>query len=353
MSYADGWSAVHLEMPKRIPRVEFDASMHWELVTRVTGIPVRYDSPPDLRDQAGRAFIRAWNYDLLPGTMLHAPEIEACRTQMGHAVYMQGAVDYIPEQREAFTDPAAALRLDPMEAFGRKDKHELIARFQQHHRESCTAFPDLVNTTGTYITLLTGLIYIYGWEMLLTVAGLDPDGLGAVLNRYQAWMQQYYDALAETDVPIIASHDDIVWTAGAIFHPDWYRKYIFPNLKKLYAPLVAAGKKVLFLSDGDYTEFIDDLVGCGVHGFFMEPLTDMRVVAEKYGKTHFFIGNADTRILLRGNKLEIRAEVERCMSIGRKCPGFFMGVTNMIAPNTPVESALYYNQCYEELSLRR
>lgn len=40
------------------------------------------------------------------------------------------------------------------------------------------------------------------------------------------------------------------------------------------------------------------------------------------------------------------------MSVGRRCPGFFLGVTNMIPPNTPVESALYYNRVYEALSRR-
>jgi uroporphyrinogen-III decarboxylase len=64
------------------------------------------------------------------------------------------------------------------------------------------------------------------------------------------------------------------------------------------------------------------------------------------------IGNADTNILLRGNKPLIRGEVERCMSLGRDCPGFFMAVGNQIPPNTPVENCLYYNQVYEELCRR-
>ncbi|HHV94754.1 MAG TPA: hypothetical protein GXX47_09510, partial [Firmicutes bacterium] len=75
-------------------------------------------------------------------------------------------------------------------------------------------------------------------------------------------------------------------------------------------------------------------------------------VAERYGKTHVFMGNADTRILLSGSKEQIRQEVERCMRIGKKCPGFFMAVGNHIPPNTPVENALYYNEVYEELSRR-
>ena len=86
--------------------------------------------------------------------------------------------------------------------------------------------------------------------------------------------------------------------------------------------------------------------------FVLEPTTDITYIAEKYGKTHAFVGNADTRILLSGTKADIRAEVERCMSIGKDCPGFFMAVGNHIPANTPVENALYYNEVYEELSRR-
>jgi len=71
-----------------------------------------------------------------------------------------------------------------------------------------------------------------------------------------------------------------------------------------------------------------------------------------HGQTHVIIGNADTRILLYGTKDQIRAEVERCMTLGRDCPSFFMAVGNHISPNTPVENVLYYNEVYEELSRR-
>jgi len=32
--------------------------------------------------------------------------------------------------------------------------------------------------------------------------------------------------------------------------------------------------------------------------------------------------------------------------------GFFLSVGNHILPNTPVENALHYNACYEEISRR-
>ncbi len=58
-------------------------------------------------------------------------------------------------------------------------------------------------------------------------------------------------------------------------------------------------------------------------------------------------------MFLRGGSTEaIRDEIRRCMAIGKNCPGFFMAVGNHIPANTPVDSALYYNEVYEQLSRR-
>jgi uroporphyrinogen-III decarboxylase len=235
---------------------------------------------------------------------------------------------------------------------GVKYKTELSRQFQAHYDSNVKAHPDGVNMTGVYVTLISGFIGLFGWEMLLTAAGVDPLQFGKLANRYSAWMQQYFDALAETSVPVVMVHDDFVWSSGAIFRPAWYREYVFPNYKKYITPLLESGKKVLFCSDGNFTRFVDDIAAAGFHGFVFEPLTSLEYIVEKYGKTHVIVGNADTRILLLGTLAEIRAEVERCMTLGKDCPGFFMAVGNHIPPNTPVLNALCYNQAYEERSQR-
>lgn len=352
MSYTDGWSAVNLDMPPRVPRVEFDAERHWSLVKSVTGIDVNFESDGLLKQKASRAFIDAWNYDIRLASLIGGGELSAKRTSMGHAEYAAGGVDYNRNIFCPFKDTEEVFALDLWETYGAKDRGELIRRFNEHYHSDCENFPNLVSMTGTYVTLFSGLIDIFGWDMLLTAAGVDSVRLGEVANRYAEWMQQFYDALAESDTPIVYSHDDIVWTSGAVLHPEWYRKYIFPNYRRLYRPLIESGKKVIFVADGNYTEFIDDIAATGVSGFFFEPLTDLRYIVENYGQTHIIIGNADTRILLMGTKDDIRSEVERCIALGKDCPGYFIGVTNMIPANTPVENALYYNEVYESLCQR-
>jgi uroporphyrinogen-III decarboxylase len=271
---------------------------------------------------------------------------------MGHAEYEAEGVDRRDHIYCPFQTPEEVLSFDPWAAYGAMDRQEWARQFEADYQKNCQQTPDLVNMTGIYITTISGLIEIFGWDMLLLAAGTDLKRFGELTNRYASWILPYFEALGAANVPVVMIHDDIVWTFGPIMAPSWYRQFIFPNYKKLFAPLLDSKKKIMYTSDGNFSEFIDDIAGCGVHGFVMEPCTDMAYVAEKYGKTHVFIGNADTRILLTGTKEDIRAEVERCMAIGKGCPGFFMAVGNHIPANTPVENVLYYESVYEELSRR-
>ena len=354
MSFQDGWAALNLEMPDRVPRSEYSAEGHWDLISAVTGTPVSVSSSDEEKENARKSFVGpdGWNYDFFWSTLIGRGEFGEHRTSMGHAVYAAGGVDWNPDVFSPYEDPEDVLSFDPMERLGRKDPLQLRNRFEEHYAANARRNPTGVAMTGVYVTCISGMIDLFGWEMLLLAAGTDPKRFGQLIERYGEWIGQYYDALAAADVAVVMVHDDIVWTSGPFIHPDWYRAYVFPTIKKLLAPVVESGKRILFTADGNYSEFIDDIADCGVTGFVMEPTTDMASIAERYGKTHAFVGNVDTRILLRGDRQEIREDVERCMAIGKSCPGFFLAVGNHIPPNTPVDSCLYYNEIYEKLSRR-
>ena len=353
MSYEDGWAAINLEMPRRVPRTEYSAeSYHWPLVSRATGREVTADSPAEDRRAASIEFRRKWNYDFCWSTLIGDSYLGDYSTDMGHAVYAADGSDRREIGTPAFAGPEEVLAFDPLEELPYYEHGDLVGRFSDHYRSNCHSYPDAVNMTGTYITAVSGLIALFGWDMLLTAAGTDPAAFGRLTNRYAEWVMRFYRALADSETPVVMMHDDIVWTSGPFIHPEWYRTYVFPNYRRMLDPIREAGKKIAYTSDGDYTMFIDDIAAAGADGFVLEPLTDMQLIAERYGRTHFFIGNADTRILLGGDRAAIRAEVERCMTIGRGCPGFFMAVGNHIPANTPVDAALYYNECYEEMMWR-
>jgi hypothetical protein len=352
MSYADGWAALNLEMPSRVPRTEYSAEGHWDLIAAVTGRPLTGQSTTEQKRAAQHDFYRRWNYGLLWSVLIGGDDLGAWKTHMGHAEYAAGGVDFSSGVSSPFTSVEQVLDFDPENAIGAPDHATTVRRFEAHYRDQVADFGDAVRLTGIYTTCVSGLIDLFGWDWLLLAAGTDPERFGRLTLRYNRWIRHFFEALADADVPVVMIHDDIVWSSGPFINPAWYRECVFPGYREHFGLLRESGKKILYTSDADYTVFVDDIAACGVHGFVMEPMTDMAYVARTYGKTHAFIGNADTRVLLSGSREDIRAEVERCMAIGKGCPGFFMAVGNHIPANTPVENALYYNECYEKLSRR-
>jgi hypothetical protein len=347
MSYTSGMSALNLQMTDTVPRTEYSADQHWDLVQAVTGLDT---TQTENRPAASRAFMKAWDYAFVwqtPGGY----EIPV-RTDMGHAVYAAGGDDYRQPASCPFASVDEALALDIPSRFSNPPQKEIDCICNEAYLRAQGNTPDLLVTGGIYHTLFSGLIDIFGWEMFLLAAGTNEKRFASIVAAYAQWIAPWFAGYAASKAPVIMSHDDICWTSGPVLHPDWYRKYIFPQYKKLWRPVLAAGKKLIFTSDGTYDMFFNDIVACGAHMLVMEPGNDMRSFAEKHGRTHGFVGNADTRVLLTGSRDEIYNEVKRCMDIGQQCPGFILAVGNHIPANTPVENALWYDECYRRLAKR-
>jgi len=347
MSYKNGMAALNLEMPDIVPRTESSVTGHYELIKKITGIDGTKEP-----DKARKALLKEWEFAVNWSVLVYGDGLGEWVTSMGHAVYAHGGTDWNENINCPFKDEEQVFHFDFDKQAEPVNISEYVQKFNAHYQSQQDYYDNIVNMSGVYTTCMSGLIYMLGWDMLLACAGADSKRFGDFTDRYSVRMLGYFEALAKSDVPVVMIHDDIVWTEGAFIHPDWYRKYIFPNYKKMFAPLIESGKKILYTSDGNYTEFISDVADCGVNCFILEPLTDMQAVADRYGKTHAFIGNADTRVLLSGTKDDIYNEVKRCMDIGKSCPGFIMSVGNHIPANTPVDSCLYYNDFYMQMRKR-
>jgi len=271
-------------------------------------------------------------------------------TDMGHAIFQADGSDYRLPQDSPFGDLEEIYSLDPQTEYGKID----VDRQTETYRAWCKLAHevDLVSSGGTYRSVVSFAIAAFGWENLLLAAGTDPQRFGELLNRWADYLMVFVDAWCRTDIEIYHIHDDMVWTEGGIFPPEFYREYVFPNYKRMWDRARNAGKKTLFTSDGNYTEYVDELVAAGAEGFVFEPTTDLEYVCRKYGQTHVIIGNADCRILTFGTPDDVYAEVKRCLDLGRDCPGYFFAVGNHIPPNVPIENAEACMAAYFEMRKR-
>jgi len=337
MSYERGMAAFRLEGPDEIPHTQYITHPEWMAHVQ------NKQGKPDAGWAELLDFDYVWSVD--------GPAFDRGRwTDMGHAVFQADGSDFHLPTESPFQDLEDIYNLDPVAEYGPVDLAEQTEKYRQWCRSALKG--DYVTSGGTYRSVVSFAIAAFGWENLLVAVGSDPQRFGEMLNRWADYLMVFVQAWARTRIEIYHTHDDMVWTAGGIFRPEFYRTYVFPNYKRYWDCAKDAGKKILFTSDGNYTEYVDDIAAAGAEGFVFEPTTDLDYVCRKYGRTHVIIGNADCRILTFGTREEVRAEVQRCMDLGRDCPGYFFAVGNHMPPNIPIENAEACMAAYREMRTR-
>jgi len=114
----------------------------------------------------------------------------------------------------------------------------------------------------------------------------------------------------------------------------------------------AAGKDVIFMSDGRMDAFADDVMACGAIGIISEPYTDYRAIARRHPDC-FIAGEGDNRILMTREPEAIRKMVERMVETAKMTGGYMMCIGNHIPWNTPPDAVKLYLDLSEELAWRR
>jgi uroporphyrinogen-III decarboxylase len=263
-------------------------------------------------------------------------------TDMGHADFLEGGTDRRMPKRCPFETPEDVWAFDAVKEYGLPDFDGLVEFYEQLYQKGQKTNRQQVFTAGYYKTMVSGAIQSFGWDMLLEAAA-DQRQFEKVLDSFFSLSLHHFRAWAKTTAPVFICHDDFVWSEGPFMHPDFYRRVIIPRYKDLWKVLRAAGKRVLFCSDANFAEFVDDIAEAGAHGFIFEPMLPLEPVVEKYGKSHVIVSSkVDTRTLTFGTKDQIRAEIDATLTLALDCPGFMFAVGNHIPSNVPVENALFY-----------
>jgi hypothetical protein len=335
MSYKIGMQAIKLQSPERLAHTEYVSN--YALVRAVTGMD------PLVDEGAWRLFNDAWSMDFLWSTH-DGPVDWSLRgrvTDMGHAEFLENGTDRRDTVTCPFLDEEDVLAFDAVKEYGLPDMNELVAFYENHYRQNQTKNPNQIVTGGYYKTVVSGAIQTFGWDMFLAAAA-DRERFAKVLESFAELTLHHVKAWAQTSIPVYIQHDDMVWSEGAFMHPEFYRSAIFPHYKRMWDVLHEAGKTVLFCSDADFTEFVDDIANAGADGFIFEPMTNIETVIEKYGKTKVIISSkVDCRTLTFNTPTDIKYEIDATLSLARDCPGFIFAVGNHIPSNVPIENALF------------
>lgn len=351
MSRQIGMDTIHCRPTPRPAHVEFSMEYHAALIRKVTGIDTgaatTSTSASDyaiLSHEVRRRFYDAWDYDFLWGT--HDGFVDWARagrcTEMGHAIYAADGSDQHAPRACPFSTPEEVWAFDPVKEYGLTPFDELIDGYEKDFQERNAAYPNQVCTGGYYKSVMSGAIQVFGWEMLLLVAA-DEVKFAKVLERFGAYTLHHARAWAATSIPVYIQHDDMVWAAGPFLRPDFYREVIFPIYRELWKPVKAAGKKIIFCSDGKVDMFLEDIAACGADGFIFEPCNDFETMVQRFGGHYMLAGSkVDCRTMSFGSWDKVKAEIDATLALTRGLPGYMFAVGNHIPANVTDEMCLRF-----------
>ena len=202
---------------------------------------------------------------------------------------------------------------------------------------------------GVYQTMFMWPLLTFGWELFLETC-LDPR-FDRIMDEFAELNRRLFRAFARLPVNFVMCHDDIVNSRGPVCSPAWMRKHIFPHYEEFWSIVKAAGKQVIFISDGRMDAFVEDVFACGASGILGEPYTDYKAIARKHPDC-FLTGEGDTRVLARNQPEEIESMVRRMIDTARMTGGYFMRIGNEFTWNTPPSAIKLYLDLCDDLAHR-
>ncbi len=146
------------------------------------------------------------------------------------------------------------------------------------------------------------------------------------------------------DIDAVYFGDDWGQQHGLQMGPAWWREFIYPELKRMYAPVRNAGKYVFIHSCGDVDELFDDLIGIGLNCFnpFQPEVMDVWSLLPHYrGRLSFHGGLSTQRTLPYGTPEEVRQETRRLLELGRH-GNYIFAPAHAVEGDVPLENMLAF-----------
>ncbi len=192
----------------------------------------------------------------------------------------------------------------------------------------------------------------FGYENYLMFLQLYPEAAnqlfaqdGAVCRRRSVLAVGLFRELGLVPLTLIGT--DICGKNGPVASPRLLREAYFPHVRSALEPVVEAGIRTVWHSDGLITPIVDDILACGVsglQGFQEEYGVDIASLARKRTrdgeKLTLFAGPSSAAALAHGSVDDVRRGIARIVdTLAGECALFILPGNNIL-PDAPVENVI-------------
>ena len=340
----DVLDALSGKFPQKIPSKE--TLNHPELIERVSGVSAYKDTQ--------QAYELAWER---LGIDIHAsisqqaypPKVPGGSWIVGNTRYADIGVfptsmplEHMPGYGKS--TPEWVYEYDPAE-----DDFDLAEKVEEL-RKSNGEFRARFGSTAVhyhlyYTTLFMWPVVKFDWNGFLVAAALDPDRFDR--HFWQPWIEisrKNVEALCRMDEEVVFVHDDLVMSTGPVFAPAFYDRHIFPRYRYILEPVKQAGKKLVYVIDGNCDLFLEKLLEFPIDAIMYEnPATPFQRVLDTWGRAgRGFIGGIDTAAITRGSPEEVYRHTKSVIEAGREYPGFIIASCGGLHGGIPMENIASY-----------
>lgn len=299
---------------------------------------IRLEYDPDLYRQFYPSGLKDGTYIDIWG-VAHEPGSAAAK----HMTYMRNPMKDMEDLEE--------IQKYPFPDYSKGDKSYQKRQAEDIHAQGLAAVGNM------QMTIWETAWAVRGMENLMSDMLCDPEIAEWIFDRVTDQAVIRATAYAEAGVDIVFLGDDIGMQHSTMMSIGMYQEWIKPRLKRVIDAVKAVNPEIIIIyhSCGKVTDFIPDLMECGVD--VLNPIQsecmDFTEIYEQYGGRLSFLGTVGTQTTMPfGTPEEVKQCVKQNLDTAKKYGGLFPCPTHLLEPEVPWENILAYVEACREYKVQ-